>query len=82
MGQCQTLFLLFSSFSHYNFNNTNWKSTDGVLGIRTSSCRMVGTGNTMELWWPPDFEILRMRFLPDKAQNIATNVGLRLFKLF
>ena len=55
MGQCQTLFLLFSSFSHYNFNNTNWKSTDGVLGIRTRSCRMVGTGNTMELWRPPDF---------------------------
>ena len=29
-------FCLFSSLSHYNFNNTNYlKSIDGVLGIRT-----------------------------------------------
>ena len=33
-----TSFCLFSSFSHYNFNNTKWKSVDGVLGIHTRGC--------------------------------------------
>ena len=45
-------FCLFSFFSHYNFN-TNWKSIDGVLGIRTWGRRMVGADKTTELWWPP-----------------------------
>ena len=46
------LFRLFLSISHsnYNFNNTNWKkSLDGVLGIRTQDCRMLGTDETTEL---------------------------------
>ena len=47
------LFLfLFLFFSRYNFN-TNWKSIDGVLGIRTQGRRMVGADETTELWRPP-----------------------------
>ena len=53
MGQSRPLFCLFSSFSHYNFNNTNWKSVDGVLGIWTRGRRMVGADETTELWRPP-----------------------------
>ena len=30
MGQSRPLFCLFSFFSDYNFNNSNWKSLDGV----------------------------------------------------
>ena len=29
------------------------KNKDGVLGIRTRGCCMVGTDETMELWQPP-----------------------------
>ena len=29
------------------------KSIDGVLGIRTRGCRMVGEDETTELWRPP-----------------------------
>ena len=46
-------FWLFSSFSRYNFNNTNWKSVDGVLGLQTRGCRMVGECKTTELWRLP-----------------------------
>ena len=53
MGQSRPPFRLFSSFSCYNSNNTNWKSIDGVLGIRTQGRRMVGADETTELWWPP-----------------------------
>ena len=42
-----------SLFSNYNFNNTNWKSVDGVLGIRTQGRRMDGADETTELWRPP-----------------------------
>ena len=52
-GQSRPLFCLFSSFSHYNFSNTNRKSVVGVLGIRTRGRRRVGADETMELWWPP-----------------------------
>ena len=31
------------------------KSIDGVLGIRTRGCRMVGADETTELWRPPLF---------------------------
>ena len=54
MGQSRPLFCLFSFFSSYNFNNTNWKSIDGVLGIGTRGRRMVGTDETTELWRPPE----------------------------
>ena len=57
MRQSRPLFRLFSSFSYshinYNFNNTNWKSIDGVLGIRTRYCKMVVGDETTELWWQP-----------------------------
>ena len=42
-------FYLLSSFSRYNFNNKNWKSLKGVLGIRTRGRRMVGADETTEL---------------------------------
>ena len=43
-------FYLFSSFSHYNFNNTNWKNCDGVLGIWTRGGRIVSADKTTEQW--------------------------------
>ena len=51
VGPIPASFYLFSSFSHYNLNNTNWKSVDGVLGIWTRSRWMVGADETTELWW-------------------------------
>ena len=47
-GPIPASFCLFLSFSHYNFNNASLKSVDGVLGIRTSSHRMVGVDETLE----------------------------------
>ena len=52
-GPITASFCLFTLFSRYNFNNTNWKKLDGVLGIRTRGCRMVGADETTELWRPP-----------------------------
>ena len=52
-GPIPASFCLFSYFSHYNFNNTNWKSIDGVLGIRTHGHRMLGADKSTELWRPP-----------------------------
>ena len=49
-GPIPASFFIFLSFSHYNFNNTKYKSIVGVLGIRTPSCRMVGADDTTELW--------------------------------
>ena len=50
-GQDPASFCLFSSYSHCNFNNTNLKSIDGVLGIRTNGHRMVvGADDTTDLW--------------------------------
>ena len=51
-GPVPACFCLFLLFSRYNFNNTNWKSVDGVLGIRTQGRRMVGADETTELWRP------------------------------
>ena len=34
------------------------KSIDGVLGIRTWGCRMVGADETTELWRPPHVKLL------------------------
>ena len=60
-GPIPASFCLFSLFSRYNFN-TNWKSVDGVHGIRRWGCRMVGTDETTELWRPPDLLILTITF--------------------
>ena len=53
MGQSWPLFVYFCPF----FNTTSIiqieKSVDGVLGIRTRGCRIVGARETMELWRPP-----------------------------
>ena len=58
-GPIPASFCLFSLFSHYNFNN--WKSIDGVLGIRTRGRRMVGADETTELWRPLRLNILMSR---------------------
>ena len=52
MGQFRPLFCLFSSFSHYNFNNTKLKKHYGELGIQTRGRRMAAD-ETTELWRPP-----------------------------
>ena len=49
-------FCLISSFSQYNDKHStkfDYKSIDGVLGIQTRDCRMVGTDESTELWRPP-----------------------------
>ena len=48
--QPRHLFCLFSSFSHCNFNNINWKGVDSVLGIQTRGRSVVGADITMELF--------------------------------
>ena len=45
-GPIPASFCLFSSFSHYNFKNTNWKNVDGVLRIQTRGGLMVGANET------------------------------------
>ena len=58
MGQSRPLTCLFSSFSHYNLNNTNWKkSVDGVYVIQTSGHMMVGADDTTELWRPTSTQV-------------------------
>ena len=54
-GPLPASFCLFSSFYQYNINYTNWKSVDGVLGIRTCSCTIVG--DTTELWRTPQDKV-------------------------
>ena len=68
----QPSFCVFSSFSHHNFNNTNWKSLDGELGIWTLGRRMVGADKTTELWQPPYKQtfIWWLRPLDTHTQNL------------
>ena len=56
MGQSRPLFVNFSLFSWYIFNNT--KSVVGVLGIQTWGRRMVSADETTELWRPPNIIFL------------------------
>ena len=49
-GPIPVSFCLFLFFPHYNFNNANWKSKDGVLGIWTRGRRIVGTGKNSKNW--------------------------------
>ena len=55
MGQSHPLFVYF----HYFLDTISIiqieKSVDGVLGIQTWGCRMVGADKTTELWRPPSF---------------------------
>ena len=53
MGQSRPLFVYFGSFLIIISIQIE-KSMDGVLGIRTWGCRMVGADETTELWWPPN----------------------------
>ena len=53
MGQSRPLLVYF----HYFLTTISLiqieKSIDGVLGIQTRGCRLVGADKTTELWWPP-----------------------------
>ena len=51
-GPIPASFCLFPFFFDRNFNNTNWKSIDGVLEIQTRGLRMVGADETPELCRP------------------------------
>ena len=55
MGQSRPLFVYFCSFLITISIIQIEKSVDGVLGIRTQGCRMVGTVESMELWRLPRF---------------------------
>ena len=76
-------FCLFSLFSWYNFNNTNWKSVDGVLGIQTRGRKMVGTDETTELWRPPqkfglfypDFILYEIPVFSNWRRTLSTLIG-------
>ena len=54
MGQSRPLFVYFRSFL-ITISIQIEKSIDGVLGIRTWGCRMVGADKTTELWRHPLF---------------------------
>ena len=51
-GQSRPLFVYFCFFL-ITISIQIEKSIDGMLGIRTRGCRMVGTKETTELWRPP-----------------------------
>ena len=53
MGQSRPLFVYFRDFLNTISIIQIEKSVDGVLGIRTRGCRMVGADQTTELWRPP-----------------------------
>ena len=54
MVQSWPLFCLFSSFPHYNFNHTNWKSVDGCCSWYSNPGPQDGRDReTTELWRPP-----------------------------
>ena len=73
-GPIPASFCLFSSFSLYNFNNTNWKSIDGVLGTQTSGHMMVGTDDTTEVWWPPRFS--KFKHANEIIENSVRGISL------
>ena len=53
MGRSRPLFVYFRTFLITISIIQIEKSVDGVLGIQTQCCRMVGADETTELWWPP-----------------------------
>ena len=57
MGQSWPLFVYFRSFL-VTISIQIEKSIDGVLGIQTQGCRMVGADETTELWRPPILFVL------------------------
>ena len=55
-GQSPDSFCLFSSLSQYNDKYSikfDYKSIEGVIGIRIRDHGMVGANESTELWWPP-----------------------------
>ena len=78
-GPILVSFCLFSLFSRYNFNNTNWKKHRWYAWGSTRGRRMVGADETTELRRPPQNIEVWLRFLnvqdyllksPKKCQKI------------
>ena len=61
MGQSRPLYVYFRHFLITISIIQIEKSVDGVLGIQTRGCRMLGTDETTELWRPP-FSISHLIF--------------------
>ena len=82
-GPIPASFCLFSFFSHYIFNNTKWKSIDGVLGIQTRGRLMEGADDTTELWQlPPGRKFLYPVFLPfHSLHELASRVHCVSFRI-
>ena len=78
-GHIPASFLFISSFSYFNnnFKNTNWKKHRWCawLGIRTRARRIVGAGETIELWRPPSISVKLLPLTFTKA-----NLDLNLFE--
>ena len=53
MGQSRPLFVYFRSFLITISMIQIEKSIDGMLGIQTQGCRIVGADETTGIWWPP-----------------------------
>ena len=52
-GPIPAFLCLLSSFSHDNFNKTNWKKPRWCAWNSNPGCRMLGTDETTERWHPP-----------------------------
>ena len=69
MGQSRPLFVYFRYFLDTISIIQIEKSVDGVLGIQTQGCRMVGADKTTELWRPPTLVKLTKDLLVWSNQN-------------
>ena len=78
MGQSRPLFVYFRSFLTISIQIE--KSIDGVLGIRTQGCRMVGADETTELWRPPQKSFLGLAKLTGFGLHHFNVLGDRMFR--
>ena len=76
MGQSRPLFVYFRPFRITISIIQIEKSLDGVLGIQTHGCRMVGTDKAMELWRLPNRYIVKFNiYLVRKLISSLLNYG-------
>ena len=59
MGQSRPLFVYFRYFLDTISIIQIEESIDGVLGIQTRGCRIVGADKTTEIWRPRSFNMLQ-----------------------
>ena len=79
-GSNKASFCLFSYFSQCNDKYSpmfDFKSKDGVLGIRTRDRRMVGTDESTELC-PPSYSV--SPYFNVMYSSIANNIGKKSYK--